>query len=147
MRPPLNTKLFLYAAVAVFVVHSIWLVLMSRLVLWPLFDPTAASAPVPENIWTLRLWTYLARAIFSLAFVLIFTRGYEGKTGVGEGARYGLLVAVMMFLPSFVMNFTVSPPLPTGYIVTRCIFEMIGAIVIGVLANMIYRPREFKTGT
>ncbi len=147
MRPPLNTKLFLYAAVAVFVVHSIWLVLMSRLVLWPLFDPTAPSAPVPENIWTMRLWTYLGRAIFSLAFVFIFTRGYEGKTGVAEGARYGFLVGIMMFLPSLCMNFTVTPPPPTGYIFTRCVFEIIGAILIGVLANMIYRPREVKSGS
>lgn len=147
MRPPLNTKLFLYAAVAVFVVHSIWLVLMSRLVLWPLFDPGASSAPVPENIWTMRLWTYLARAIFCLVFVLIFTRGYEGKPGVGEGARYGLLVGIMMFLPNFFMNFTLPVPSPTGYSVTRCIFEMAGAILIGVLANMIYRPREIKSGT
>jgi uncharacterized membrane protein YoaT (DUF817 family) len=147
MRPPLNTKLFLYAAVAVFIVHSIWLVLMSRLILWPLFDPAASSAPVPANIWTMRLWTYLGRAIFCLAFVLIFTRGYEGKTGVGEGVRYGLLVGVMMILPSFFMNFALAVPPPTGYIVTRCIFEMIGAIVLGVLTNMMYRPREIKSGT
>jgi len=147
MRPPLNTKLFLYASVAVFVVHSIWLVLMSRLVLWPLFDPTAPSAAVPENIWTMRLWTYLGRAIFCLAFVFIFTRGYEGKKGIGEGVRYGLLVGILLFLSSFFLNLALAPPPPTSYYVTRCTFEMLGAILLGVLASMIYRPKEIKSGT
>jgi hypothetical protein len=146
MRQRLNTKLFLYAAVAVFVVHSIWLFLMSRVVLWPLFDPTASSAPVPENIWNLRMWTYLGRAIFCLAFVLIFTRGYEGKPGIGEGTRYGLMVGILIFLPAFFTSFAGATPPPMGYIVTRWIFDMIGAILLGILANIIYRPKEIHSG-
>jgi hypothetical protein len=145
MRSPINTKLVLAAAVVVFVVHSIWLALMSRLILWPLFDPNAPMAPTPENIWMMRFWTYLGRAIFCLAFVLIFTRGYEGKPGVGEGIRYGLLIGMLIFLSNFFPNLATQNA-PMGYFITRCIFEILGAILLGILTNMIYKPKEIKPG-
>jgi len=142
MRVPINVRLWLSVSIAVFIVSSALWFLESRLVLWPLFDPTASSAPRPENIWVLRFWAYLGRLIFSLAFVLIFAGGYKGKPGVGEGLRFGLLLGALLHLPSLLINIPLTSQPETGYLITRCILDIVQVVLLGVLANIGYRPPQ-----
>ena len=35
-------------------------------------------------------------------FTFIFTKGYEGKPGIGEGIRYGLWIGLLLYVPTFI---------------------------------------------
>src|SRR6185503_12347314 len=57
------------------------------------------------------VWIYFVTAlIVSFFFVLIFSKGYEGK-GAGEGIRFGLYVGLLMATP-FAYDSYASYPLP-----------------------------------
>jgi hypothetical protein len=75
-------------------------------------------------------------AMFALAF--IYAKGYEGGSGVLEGIRFGLLLAIFtvcfVSIPMFTM-LNISPQLGAMSSVT-CFFEM---VLIGVIIGSLYR--------
>ena len=81
MGSKLDVKKWLYATALVFIFMTIFEFLLRRLIFIPWHPELGPPAEQPENIWMLRLWIYLGRVFFSLFFVYIYTRGYEGKRG------------------------------------------------------------------
>ena len=147
MHTQLDMKKMVYASAAVFVVIVLWTYLVTRVVTWPLFEPSASMQPVPENIWMLRLWRYLGRAVFSVAFVFIFAKGYEGKPRVGEGLRYGVAIGVLISIPLLLSSLGVTGSEAPGSLIAGCILDIIKMSVIGVIANLMYRPRQSKSAS
>jgi hypothetical protein len=98
-----------------------------------------ASVFRPETEMNRLMWVMFASsAIATFAFCFIFTRGYEGK-GVMEGVRYGLLIALLVGIPSALDEFWVYPiPLDLALIwaVTNLVYFAVG----GALLAAIYRP-------
>ena len=137
MISKLNMQQWFLATLAVFVFLSIEDYLLSRWVIEPwhgeLFPPTGS-----ENIMVLRLWSYLGRLIFAGFFVLIYSKGFEGKPGFGEGIRYGILIGLLIHVPAFFANL-VTTTLSTDLLVVRMILTILGLMLAGVLMSMIYK--------
>lgn len=138
MNPKLNVRQWIIASVAVFVFASVWAFLITRLILTPLYPSLFPAPPEATEVMTQRLLVYLGRAITALLFVYIFTKGYEGKPGVGEGARFGLLIGLFIQLPYFFWSAGTST-LPTDYLVLRGVFALADAILSGTIVGMIYK--------
>jgi len=143
MGSKLNVKYWLYSSVVVFAVLSVLAFLFRRIIVIPPYTGIAPAGGEQESIWVLRLWTFLARAIFSLVFVFIFTRGHEGKAGVGEGVRYGLWIGLLIFVPPFFLNLG-STEISVWTNLVQCLIGVIQAIVCGVAANMVYTTEQKK---
>jgi hypothetical protein len=139
MNSKLNVKLWLYASVGVFVVLSILSFLGGRLIMLPLYPEFASPGAPPDDTMLLRLWNYLGRAIFSLTFAYIYTRGYEGKAAVGEGMRYGLWIGIMTAVPALFTGL-VSTTFSGGFLLTRCLVGLVQMLLCGILAAYVYRP-------
>lgn len=138
MNSKLNVTQWVIASVAVFVVLSILEFFVGWLVIGPWAAQLFPLEPQPENMMTMRVWVYLSRAIFSLMFVFVFTRGYEGKPGVGEGLRYGLWIGLLIYLPQFFMNMVVTHR-PADFLAVRGLASLVEAVLSGVIVAMIYR--------
>jgi hypothetical protein len=146
MASKLNKLQWLYASVAVFIVYSLLTSLLNRLAFTPFSPELAGSTGDPLNIWVQRAFVYPGRFIFSLVFAYIFTRGYEGKSGVGEGIRYGLWVGIMVSVPP------VSYALPHMMTVTAepfiyLIRNLFILMACGTVLNVAYRQPGKSTAS
>jgi hypothetical protein len=138
MNSKLNVKQWIIAAIAVFVFSSIWTFLVTRVVMSPSYPVLYPTGPALEDLVVQRVLIYLARALFALLFVFVFTRGYEGKPGIGEGVRYGLLLGLLIQLPGTLYSVGLTG-LPTGYLVLRAVFGLVDAILSGIIVALIYK--------
>ena len=83
---------------------------------------------------------YLTGTIFSLLFVYIFTKGYEGK-GIAEGAKYGLIIGLFVSLTGSYSQYVVYP-LPYSLALKWFLYGTIELIVAGIVVALIYKPAE-----
>ncbi len=140
MGSKLNVKRWLIASLTVFIALSILEFIMGRLILGPWVAQLFPAVPRAEDMM-MRLWMYLGRAIFSVMFVFVFTRGYEGKPGMGEGLRYGLWIGFLIYLPQFFTSL-VTTTRPADFLAIRALGSLVEAVLCGVLIAMIYKGQK-----
>jgi hypothetical protein len=140
MSSKLNVRQWIIASVVVFVFLSIWGFLVNRLIMPGLFPPPSTSASMAEygNPILQRLWIYCGRAVFALLFVYIFTRGYEGKPGLGEGLRYGFWIGLFLSFPGVPTNliFTTNP---TEVVIAQSVLWFLAYLFCGLFTGAVYK--------
>jgi len=136
----MNVKRFVLACVAVYVVYQILSFVIHQVFLG---DTYVALASVwrPEAEMMSKMWImYLTSAVWTVLFCYIFTRGYEGK-GVMEGARYGLIMGLLLGVP-YSYDSHVIYPLPLCLAHRWLIASLVVGIICGLLLALIYKPAE-----
>src|SRR5438132_11816718 len=106
----MNTKRWLLASVAVFVVIGVLEFLVHGVLLSGLYKQTA-SVWRPEAEMRQMMWIFWAGyLVFAPFFALIYVKGYEkGKPGLGQGFRYGLYVGAMLSVMSSFVWYVILP--------------------------------------
>ena len=84
------------------------------------------------------LWMILAHVIMSGAFVWIYARGAENKPWLGQGLRYGLAVALLSFVPIYVIYYVVQP-MPGSLVIKQIVLDGILLLVLGAIVAWLYR--------
>lgn len=138
MGSKLNMSKYLYASAAVFVLYSILQYLMHAIFVMPTFPELVPGAPATQDLTLVRLYTYIGRAVFALLFVFVYTRGLEGKPGIGEGIRYGFWIALLIQVPAVFAGLVVLNQ-PAGALVGSGVSGMVQYILCGILSNMLYK--------
>jgi hypothetical protein len=88
----------------------------------------------------------LAHAIMAGAFVWIYARGVENRPWTGQGLRFGLAVALLGVVPTYLIYYVVQP-LPGSLPVKQIIFDTILVLLLGLLVAFLYRsPAEARFG-
>ena len=82
----------------------------------------------------------LAHVILSGAFVWIYARGVEAKPWVAQGVRFGIAVALLTTIPTYLIYFVVQP-MPGAVVVKQIVFDSILMVILGVVAAFMYRRR------
>jgi hypothetical protein len=83
------------------------------------------------------MWIYFVTAlVVSFFFVLIFSKGYEGK-GVGEGVRFGLYAGIFMATP-FAYDSYASYPIPYSLALQWFCYTTILYVILGVVAAAVF---------
>jgi hypothetical protein len=86
-------------------------------------------------------WMILAHVLVAGAFVWIYERGITpDKPWLGQGMRFGIAVALMTVVPTYLIYYAVQP-LPAALVVKQIVFDAIGLLVFGVIVAWLYRPR------
>ncbi len=142
MNSKLNLKQWLIATGAVFIVLSILAFLVNRAVLVNWYPEQTLQKP--ENLMMLRVWMYLSRLLFSAIFVYLFSLGYEGKPGIGQGLRYGLWVGLLMSLPGVFSSMVVTTS-PVDFLVVGGAVRVIEILIAGVVVGLIYKGQKVAT--
>jgi len=90
-----------------------------------------------HHMWAIQL----ANFIFALAAVLIYNRGVESKPWLGQGIRFGILLALVTAVPqSLVEYFTY--PVAHMLAIHWIILEGALAVLLGIVVAAICRPKE-----
>jgi hypothetical protein len=80
----------------------------------------------------------LAHVILSGAFVWIYARGVESKPWMTQGLRFGLAVALLTIVPSYLIYYVVQP-LPGALVIRQIVFDGVLLLILGTLVAWLYR--------
>jgi hypothetical protein len=80
----------------------------------------------------------LAHVMLSGAFVWIYARGVESKPWVGQGVRFGVAVAFLTTVPTYLIYFVVQP-MPGDVVAKQITFDGVLMVILGVIVAWLYR--------
>ncbi len=140
MNAKLDVKQWAIASVAVLIITTLLFVILRSLGIEPWAPPALPPmGGVQHDPGTQRILIWLARIISAGMFVFVYTRGYEGKPGLGEGVRYALWIVLLIYIPatlSGLATLEMSTPTQINLLVER----IVEAIICGLVVCKLYRP-------
>ena len=80
----------------------------------------------------------LAHVLLSGAFVWIYARGVESKPWLAQGVRFGIAVALLTIVPTYLIYYVVQP-MPGEVVVKQIVCDGILVVVLGVIVAWLYR--------
>ena len=96
-----------------------------------LFRPEADA----QNYFPLML---LAHVILSGAFVWIYARGVEARSWLPQGIRFGVAIALLTIVPTYIIYYVVQP-MPSSLVIKQIVFDGTLMLILGVIVAFIYR--------
>jgi hypothetical protein len=86
----------------------------------------------------------LAHLILSGAFVWIYARGVESKPWMKQGVRFGVAIALLTSVPTYLIYFVVQP-MPVVVVVKQIVFDGILLVILGIIVAWLYRTTVSRT--
>ena len=83
----------------------------------------------------------LAHVIMSGALVWIYARGAEAKPWLGQGVRYGFVIALLTVVPTDTIYYVVQP-MPGATVVKQIVFDGVLLLVLGAVVAFLYRNEQ-----
>lgn len=85
------------------------------------------------------IWICLAYLSFAIGSVIVYAKGVEAKPWLGQGIRFGILMWLILAVPSFFIAYAVQP-VPTMLMAKQVLFEGVDKILLGIITAALYRP-------
>jgi hypothetical protein len=123
---------FILLVVGRYLIHSVWLAgaYAENVTLW------RTQAAMLHRLWVI----HLANLVLAAGTVLIYVRGIEPKPWLGQGIRFGVLLALVTAVPQSLVEFF-TYPIPAGLALDWIIGEGVLALLLGVVVAAICRPK------
>ena len=121
--------MFIMAWALSFVVHGL------------LLGADYAGAPgmrPPAEAQTKLGWLILAQAIFGVAFAWVYVQGEEDKPWMAQGVRFGIAVAALTVIPTYLIYHVVTP-IPLILALKQIALDTIRVILMGIVLAWINR--------
>jgi magnesium-transporting ATPase (P-type) len=83
-------------------------------------------------------WMLLAHIILAIAFVALYRKGLEDKPWVGQGVRFGILIALIAYVPIYLIYYVVQP-MPEMLVFRQAAYETVNTVVLGLAVAWMYR--------
>jgi hypothetical protein len=80
----------------------------------------------------------LAHLILSGAFVWIYARGAEAKPWLAQGVRFGIAVALLTAVPTYLIYFVVQP-MPLEVALKQIVCDGVLTVVLGAIVAWLFR--------
>jgi hypothetical protein len=87
----------------------------------------------------------VAHIILAGAFAWIYSRGVEATPWLPQGIRFGLAIALLTVVPTYMIYYVVQP-MPGLHVIKQIVFDGILILILGVIAAFIYR-QSVRTST
>jgi hypothetical protein len=80
----------------------------------------------------------LAHVILAGAFVWVYARGVEPKPWLAQGVRFGIAIALLTIVPTYIIYFVVQP-MPGNVVIKQIVFDGALMIILGAIVAWLYR--------
>jgi hypothetical protein len=80
----------------------------------------------------------LAHVILSGAFVWIYARGAEAKPWMAQGVRFGVAVALLTIVPTYMIYFVIQP-MPGDVVIKQIVFDGVLTVILGTIVAWLHR--------
>ena len=87
----------------------------------------------------------LAHVLLSGAFVWIYARGAEAKPWLAQGVRFGVAVALLSIVPTYMIYFVVQP-MPGDVVIKQIVFDGVLTVILGTIVAWLYRDAATPLG-
>lgn len=86
------------------------------------------------------LWPFmlLARIFQSFAFCYIYIKGMEDKPWLPQGLRFGMLMALLLTVPAYLIYYVVMP-IPPALVVKQIVFDSVVMVALGAVVAWVNR--------
>ena len=81
----------------------------------------------------------LAHILMAGAFVWIYQRGTEDKPWLAQGARFGIAVACLGAIPTYIIYYVVQP-MPGNHVVQQIVYETVLLLILGAVVAFLNKP-------
>lgn len=133
----MNTKKLVLTIIVIFVVANITGFLIHALLLAP--DYMAVKEHYRAEGQEKMIFICLAYLAFAIGSVIVYAKGLEAKPWLGQGIRFGILMWLVLAVPSFLIAYAVQP-VPMMLMLKQVVFEGLDKILLGVITAALYRP-------
>ena len=133
-------KRFVVAWVVVFVVWMLGSVVVHGMLLHDDYMSLSNLFRTEADSQRYLPWMIAAHVILSGAFVWIYSRGVEATPWAGQGIRFGIAVALLTIVPTYMIYYVVQP-MPGSTVVKQIAFDGILMLVLGLVVAFVYRDR------
>jgi hypothetical protein len=79
-----------------------------------------------------------AHVVMAIGFTWVYRQGRENKPFLGQGARFGLAVAVLATIPTYLIYFAVQP-LPSDLVAQQIVFDTVAMVILGITVAAVNR--------
>jgi len=124
---------YVFLLVTNYLIHAVWLM--------PVYQESQSSWRPLEDIVRKTWILWIGQLVFAAAFCYIYTRGLEAKHWMGQGLRYGILMALLVAIPATLNNYVVYRvryPLALEWMAAGAVQMM----VMGFIVAAIYRKHS-----
>jgi hypothetical protein len=83
----------------------------------------------------------LAHVILAGALVWVYARGAEAKPWLGQGIRFGIVIALLTVIPTYIIYYVVQP-MPGMLVVKQIVFDGALLLVLGAVVAYLYRNEQ-----
>lgn len=83
-------------------------------------------------------WMLLAHVILAGAFAWVYSCGVQAKLWLNQGLRFGLAVALLTAVPTYLIYYVVQP-MPIVLVVKQVVFASILLLILGAVVAFMYR--------
>jgi hypothetical protein len=77
-----------------------------------------------------------AHALIGIGFTWVYRMGREAKPFLGQGVRFGLAVAVLTVIPTYLIYYAVQP-MPGNVVAKQIVFDTIAVVLMGIVCAWI----------
>jgi hypothetical protein len=80
----------------------------------------------------------LAHVVMAGAFVWVYSHGVEAKPWLGQGIRFGIVIALLTVVPTYTIYYVVQP-MPGIHVVKQIVFDGALLLLLGSVVAFLYR--------
>lgn len=125
------------SAVVVFVMGMALSFLVHGVLLFPDYSATAGMRP-PEEANRLMPFMVLAQACFAVAMAWIYVQGKDDKPWLGQGIRFGIAVALLTVVPTYLIYHVVTP-VGLALAIKQIVYDSIRIVLTAIVLAWINR--------
>jgi hypothetical protein len=85
----------------------------------------------PAEAQRLMHWMILAQALFGVAFAWVYIHGKEEKPWLAQGVRYGIAIAFLTIIPTYLIYHVVTP-ISFGLAIKQIVFDTVRLVLMGI---------------
>lgn len=137
----MNTR-FVVSVVVIFVLSMLFGFAVHGTVLAPDYTRLATMGVfrTPTDAESLMPYMIAAYIVFAVGFTWIYRRGREDRPWPGQGVRFGLAIAVLSTIPTYLIYYVVTP-LPSDLVAKQVVLDSIVMVVLGLAVAFVNRDR------
>jgi hypothetical protein len=79
-----------------------------------------------------------AHVLAAIGLTWIYRAGRNSRPWLGQGVRFGLAVAVLTTIPTYLIYFAVQP-MPSDLVAKQIVFDCIAMVLMGILTAALNR--------
>ena len=131
-------KHFVLSVVVVFVVAIILGGTIHHVLLGQEYMKIAQLYRAPGDAQQYFPFMIAAHIVMAIGWTWVYRIGRENKPWLGQGVRFGLAIAVLCTIPTYLIYFAVQP-LPSDLVAMQIVLDTIGSVILGIVVAAMNR--------